>query len=195
MIIWQDFQYKYLLIMENLDLEKLKYPIGKFEVPEKFTSKYILDKIEEISTFPERLKKEVAHLNDEQLDTPYRAEGWTVRQVIHHCAESHMNCYIRLKWALTENNPIIKPYDEKLWSELPDSLTMPIAPTLILLEGLHFRLAYIMKNLSEVDLEKSFIHPENNSEYRIQQIIEMYAWHGNHHLAQIVNLKNQKNWK
>ena len=195
MITWHDFQYKYLLIMENLDLEKLKYPIGKFEVPKEFTSQYILDKIEEISTFPERLKKEVTFLNDEQLNTPYRSEGWTVRQVIHHCAESHMNCYIRLKWALTENNPIIKPYDEKLWSELPDNLTMPIAPTLNLLEGLHFRLSYIMRNLSEVDLERSFIHPENNSEYRIQQIIGMYAWHGNHHLAQIVNLKNQKNWK
>lgn len=195
MIIWPDFQYKYFLIMENSDLEKLKYPIGKFEAPKEFTSQYILDRIEEISTFPERLKKEVTPLNEEQLDTPYRPEGWTVRQVIHHCAESHMNCYIRLKWALTENNPIIKPYDEKLWSELPDNLTMPITPTLILLEGLHFRLAYIMKNLSEVDLEKSFIHPENNSEYRIQQIIGMYAWHGNHHLAQIVNLKNQKNWK
>lgn len=181
--------------MEKLDLEKLKYPIGKFIAPNEYSFEYISEKIEEIAGFPEKLKKETIDLSDEQLDTPYRPEGWTVRQVIHHCAESHMNCYIRLKWALTENNPIIKPYDEKLWSELSDSLTMPIAPTLNLLNGLHFRLAYIMRNLSEVDLEKSFIHPENNSEYLIQQIIGMYAWHGNHHLAHITNLKKHKNWK
>lgn len=181
--------------MEELDLEKLKFPIGKFETPSSFTPEYISDKIEEISTFPERIKKETLHLNDEQLDTPYRPGGWTVRQVIHHCAESHMNCFIRIKWALTENNPVIKAYDEVLWSELPDNLKMPIQPTLNLLEGLHYRLAFIMKNLSEADLEKSFIHPENNSEYRIKQIIGTYAWHGNHHLAHITNLKKYKNWK
>ena len=109
--------------------------------------------------------------------------------------DSHLNAYMRFKLAITEDTPIIKPYDEKMWSELPDSLMMPIAPTLSLLEGLHFRLAYIMKNLSKNDLEKSFIHPENNSEYRIKQIIGMYAWHGNHHLAHIINLKKYKSWK
>lgn len=181
--------------MENLDIEKLKYPTGKFIAPNEYSSDYILGKIEEIASFPERLKTETIDLNDEQLDTEYRPDGWTIRQVIHHCAESHMNCFIRLKWALTENNPIIKPYDEKLWSELPDSLKMPILPTLSLLEGLHFRLSYIMKNLSENDLERSFIHPENNSEYKIKHIIGMYAWHGNHHLAHITNLKEYKNWK
>ncbi|QSW87330.1 putative metal-dependent hydrolase [Flavobacterium endoglycinae] len=180
--------------MTESDLEKLKYPIGKFHTPEEYTSEFILDKIEQIASFPERLKKEIVDFSDEKLDTPYRPEGWTVRQVIHHCAESHMNCYIRLKWALTENNPIIKPYDEKRWSELPDSLNMPIAPTLSLLEGLHFRLAYIMKNLSEADLEKSFVHPESNSEIRLKQIIGLYAWHGNHHLAHITSLKKRKNW-
>ncbi|WP_281231754.1 YfiT family bacillithiol transferase [Flavobacterium gelatinilyticum] len=180
--------------MTELDLETLKYPIGKFKAPEVFTSEYFLNKIEEIASFPERLKKEVIHFNDEKLDTEYRPGGWSVRQVIHHCAESHMNCFIRLKWALTENNPIIKPYDEKLWCELPDNLKMPIEPTLSLLEGLHFRLAYLMKSLSEADLEKSFIHPENNSEIRIKQIIGMYAWHSNHHLAHITNLKKHKNW-
>ncbi|RKR10750.1 DinB family protein [Flavobacterium sp. 90] len=181
--------------MEELDLEKLKYPIGKFETPTEYSLKYIADKIAEIESFPEKLKKETIHLTDEQLDTPYRPGGWTVRQVIHHCAESHMNCYIRLKWALTENNPVIKAYDEVLWSELNDNLNMPIQPTLTLLEGLHFRLGYIMKNLSELDLEKSFIHPENNSEYRIKQIIGSYAWHGYHHLAHITSLKKYKNWK
>lgn len=165
------------------------------KLQQNILSKYIADKIAEIESFPEKLKKETIHLTDEQLDTPYRPGGWTVRQVIHHCAESHMNCYIRLKWALTENNPVIKAYDEVLWSELNDNLNMPIQPTLTLLEGLHFRLGYIMKNLSELDLEKSFIHPENNSEYRIKQIIGSYAWHGYHHLAHITSLKKYKNWK
>ncbi|TDO94284.1 YfiT family bacillithiol transferase [Flavobacterium sp. 245] len=180
--------------MEELDLEKLKYPIGKFVIPDNYSKEYILNKIEEIASFPEKLKNETIHLTDEQLDTQYRPEGWTVRQVIHHCAESHMNCYIRIKWTLTENNPVIKAYDETLWSELPDNLYMPIEPTLKLLEGLHFRLAYIMKNLSESELEKSFIHPENNSELKLKRIIGMYAWHSNHHLAHITTLKKIKNW-
>ena len=181
--------------MENIDLEKLKYPIGKFIAPTEYTCEYLSNKIQEIESFPERLKSETIDFTDEQLDTPYRPGGWTVRQVIHHCAESHMNCYIRIKWALTENNPVIKAYDENLWSQLPDNLQMPIEPTLSLLEGLHFRLAYIMKNLSEDDLEKTFVHPENNSEYKIKQIIGTYAWHGNHHLAHITTLKKYKNWK
>lgn len=181
--------------MENLDLEKLKYPIGKFITPEIFSDDYILNKILEIESFPERLKKETTHLTNDQLDTPYRPGGWTVRQVIHHCAESHMNCFIRIKWALTENNPVIKPYDENLWSDLPDNLQMPIGSSLSLLEGLHARLTFIMKNLSETKLEKSFVHPENNSEYKIKDIIGLYAWHGNHHLAHITTLKKFKNWK
>lgn len=181
--------------MNESDLEKLKYPIGKFQAPKEYNQEYISDGIKSIESFPEKLKKETIHLTDEQLDTPYRPNGWTIRQVIHHCAESHMNCFIRIKWALTENNPVIKAYDENLWSELPDNLTMPIQPTLNLLEGLHFRLSYIMKNLSESDLEKSFIHPENNSEYRLKQIIGTYAWHGEHHLAHITSLKKYKNWE
>ncbi|KUJ60421.1 hydrolase [Flavobacteriaceae bacterium CRH] len=181
--------------MEEFDLEKLKYPIGKFEIPTAYTTNYIADKIQIIESFPEKLKKETIYLTDQQLNTPYRPGGWTVRQVIHHCAESHMNCFIRLKWALTEKNPVIKAYDETLWAELSDDLNMPIQPTISLLEGLHFRLAYLMKNLSQTELEKSFIHPENNSEYRIKQIIGSYAWHGEHHLAHITNLKKYKNWE
>lgn len=180
--------------MTELDLEKLKYPIGKFLVPDSYTAQYLAQKIEEIATFPERLEKEVLHLSNEQLDTPYRPGGWTVRQVVHHCAESHMHCFIRIKWALTENNPVIKAYDEVLWSELPDNLKMPLEPTLNLLKGLHFRIAYIMKNLSEADLEKTFIHPSDNSENKLKKIIGMYAWHGNHHLAHITSLKKYKNW-
>lgn len=180
--------------MENSALEKLKYPIGKFTAPENYSAAYLTERIAEIESFPERLKKEVLQLTPEQLETPYREDGWTIRQVIHHCADSHMNCFIRIKWALTENKPVIKFYHEDLWAELHDNLTMPIEPTLSFLEGLHFRLAYLMKSFSETDLKRSFIHPENNKEYQLKEIIGTYAWHGNHHLAHITELKNRKGW-
>lgn len=180
--------------MEHTAIEQLKYPIGRFTAPLVYTSEYLSESIASLASFPERLKKETCHLTDQQLDTPYRPEGWTIRQVIHHCAESHMNCFIRIKWALTENNPVIKAYDETLWSALPDSLKMPIQPSLTLLEGLHQRIVYLMQHFSEIDLDKTFIHPENNSEYSLKQIIATYAWHGNHHLAHITHLKKEQNW-
>ena len=180
--------------MENSALEKLRYPIGKFVPPELYSPEYLSKKIEEIASFPERLKNEVYSLNSKQLDTAYRPDGWTIRQVIHHCADSHINCYVRIKWALTEDEPIIKQYQEDFWGELHDNLTMPIEPTLSLLEGLHFRLVYLMKSLSENDLKKSFIHPEHSKEFQIKEIIGLYAWHGNHHLAHIADLKNRKGW-
>jgi len=176
------------------ELEKLRYPIGKFITPQTYSNEYILENTESIATFPERLKKEVFYLNNEQLDTPYRDDGWTIRQVIHHCADSHMNCFIRIKWTLTEDKPIIKYYHEDRWGNLYGNLTMPIQPTLSLLEGLHFRLAYLMKNLSKNDLEKSFIHPEHGKEFQLKEIIGLYAWHGNHHLAHIIELKKRKGW-
>ncbi|MGZ9735221.1 YfiT family bacillithiol transferase [Flavobacterium sp. GNP002] len=180
--------------MENSTLEDLRYPIGKFIAPEIYSGEYITNKIAEIASFPEQLKKEVLHLTEEQLETVYRQDGWTIRQVIHHCADSHMNCFIRIKWALTEENPTIKFYHEDRWAELHDNLTMPIQPTLSFLEGLHYRLAYLMNSLSNEDLEKTFIHPENNKEFKIKKIIGTYAWHGNHHLAHITELKKQKGW-
>lgn len=180
--------------MENITLEKSRYPIGKFIVPESYSIAYLTAEIAEIASFPERLKKEVIYLTEEQLETPYRQDGWTVRQVIHHCADSHMNCFIRIKWALTEDHPTIKFYHEDRWAELDDNVTMPIEPTLSFLEGLHFRLAYLMNGLSEADLQKSFIHPEANAVFQIKEIIGTYAWHGNHHLAHITELKKQKSW-
>lgn len=174
--------------------DNLRYPIGKFTAPEVYTSKYLSERIEEIAQFPPLLKKEVSQLSDEQLDTPYRDGGWTIRQVIHHCADSHMNCFIRLKWTLTEDTPTIKFYYEDRWGEMNDNSKMPIEPTLALLEGLHFRLAYLMNSLSESDLEKSFIHPEHNASFQIKAVIGTYAWHGLHHLAHITELKKRKGW-
>ena len=174
--------------------DKLRYPIGKFTAPQVYTKDYISERIQEIAKFPALLIKEVSQLSDEQLDTPYRDGGWTIRQVVHHCADSHMNCFIRIKWTLTEDNPTIKFYYEDRWGEMEDNLNMPIEPTLALLEGLHFRLAYLMKSLSESDLNRSFIHPEHNASFQIKEIIGTYAWHGLHHLAHITELKRRKGW-
>ncbi len=175
-------------------LEQLRYPIGKFEAPKNYTSQFLSAAINVIEAFPQRLQSEVTTLNESQLDTPYRQDGWTIRQVIHHCADSHMNCFVRLKWTLTEKNPTIKFYYENLWAEGIDNKTMRIAPSLQLLEGLHFRLAFVMKSLSETDLEKTYVHPEHNKEFELKEMICLYAWHCNHHLAHIIELKKRQNW-
>jgi hypothetical protein len=174
--------------------DKLRYPIGKFTAPQVYTTDYLSERIQEIAQFPALLKKEVSQLSDEQLDTPYRDGGWSIRQVVHHCADSHTNCFIRIKWALTEDNPTIKFYYEDRWGGMDDNVKMPIEPTLALLEGLHFRLAYLLNSLSDSDLEKSFIHPEHNASFQIKEIIGTYAWHGLHHLAHITELKKRKGW-
>ncbi|MBK0369338.1 YfiT family bacillithiol transferase [Flavobacterium agrisoli] len=181
--------------MENDSLYTLKYPIGIFIAPEAYTSSYLENKINSLAEFPDLLEKETALLTAEQLDTPYRPDGWTIRQVVHHCAESHMNCFIRLKWTLTENTPVIKAYNEANWAALEDDCTLPIAPSIQLLKGLHQRIVYLMKNFTEKDLERAFIHPEDNNQYAIKEIIGKYAWHSAHHLAHITELKKRKKWK
>jgi len=180
--------------METSALEKLRYPIGKFEAPEVYTTALLQQAIATIAAFPEKLRLATAHLTDAQLETPYRPEGWTIRQVVHHCADSHMNCFIRLKWTLTEKNPTIKFYYENLWAEGIDNKTMPIAPSLQLLEGLHYRLAFTMNSLTEEDLEKTYVHPEHNKEFELREMICLYAWHCEHHLAHITQLKQRNAW-
>jgi DinB superfamily len=180
--------------MENLSLEKLRYPIGTFEAPNVYTSEILAKAIKTIEEFPQKLKTTVENLSNDQLETPYRPKGWTIRQVVHHCADSHMNCFIRLKWTLTENNPTIKFYYENIWGEGIDNKTMPIEPTLKFLEGLHYRLTFIMKNLSESDLEMAYIHPEHNKEFELREMICLYEWHCNHHLAHIAELKKRNKW-
>ncbi|MBL0013724.1 MAG: putative metal-dependent hydrolase [Flavobacterium sp.] len=181
--------------MENFDLEKLRFPIGAFCAPSKYDDKIIVEQIEAIASFASRLKNEVSHLSDVQLDTVYRPEGWTIRQVVHHCADSHMNCLIRIKLMLTEETPTIKPYKEELWSELNDNRTMPIAPSLVLLEGLHFRLQWMLSNLTASDFERRYIHPQYGKEFPLYEVVALYAWHGDHHLAHIVSLKKRQGWQ
>jgi len=178
-----------------MKINHLKFPIGEFKKPDTLTSEILGKYIKDIESFPKRLRAEVENLTDEQLDTPYRPDGWTIRQVVNHCADSHMNSLTRFKLALTEDKPTIKPYFEERWAELADSKTMPIDSALLMLEGLHKRWTVLLKSLTDDDLKRSYFHPQNGREYRLEESIGLYAWHSNHHLAHITTLKQIKNWK
>jgi uncharacterized damage-inducible protein DinB len=170
----------------------LKYPIGNFEFDGEITNSVIRDWIDEIENLPRMLRDAVKDLDDEQLDTSYRSGGWTVREVIHHLADSHMNAYVRFKLALTEKKPVIKPYDETKWAELSD-YKLPIDISLSLLEALHKRWTDLLRSLSPADMEKTFIHPDSG-EVTVGKNIGIYAWHGRHHLAHITSLCNRQGW-
>lgn len=176
-------------------LEQLKYPIGKATIPKKITSENIKDWITIIEEFPRRLDDLVANLSEEQLDTPYREGGWTIRQVIHHCYDSHHNSYTRFKWTLTEENPIIKAYFEDRWAELFDTKSGPIYLSINAIKTLHAKWVYLLKGVSDDDLSSYFIHPETNEKVTLKENIGIYAWHCNHHFAHIENLLIRKNWK
>lgn len=176
-------------------LEKLKYPIGKLNIPKNITSTDIQKWIEIIDSHPDKLSELVKNLDDTQLDTQYRPEGWTVRQVIHHLADSHHNSYTRFKWTLTEEKPTIKAYYEERWAELFDSKTAPIQLSLNHLKAVHAKWVFLLKGLSEKDLDKTFIHPEGNKIVSLKENIGIYAWHCEHHYEHINQLMIRKNWK
>ncbi|MBO0329266.1 YfiT family bacillithiol transferase [[Muricauda] lutisoli] len=180
--------------MEKEVLEQLRYPIGKFEIPETITRADLEEWISILETLPQRLTNLVTPLSEEQLETPYRPNGWTVRQLVHHISDSHHNSYIRFKWGLTEDRPYIKAYDEKAWAALFDTRVAPIQMSLDHLSAVHTKLVYLLKGLSEKDLERSFIHPDGNNETTLKENIARYAWHSNHHFAHIANLIKRKGW-
>ncbi len=172
-----------------MNLEKLKYPIGIFKKPEHITREHIAGWIDAIGTFPERLEKEVLFLDKDQLNLRYRPQGWTIKQVVHHCADSHMNSYIRFKLAMTEDIPAIRPYFEDRWATLPDACDANIQDSLTLIKGLHARWVIFLNELTDMDLERLFVHPEHNQQFSLKENIGIYAWHGNHHLAHIRQAK------
>ena len=176
-----------------MDLEKLKYPIGKFEKPKRITLETIGRWIDQLEHLPQQLRYAVEGLNQEQLDTPYRPGGWTIRQVIHHLPDSHMNSYIRFRWALTEDKPKIKAYHEDRWAELSDAKEANIDISLILLEALHIRWSMLLRSLTLEQLHRYFIHPETGKKVRLDENIGLYAWHGKHHLAHITHCVNEMN--
>ncbi|XEC96584.1 YfiT family bacillithiol transferase [Paenibacillus tarimensis] len=174
--------------------ENLKYPIGIFSCPKEISEHQRKEWIREIEETPGSLKQAINGLSEEQLNTPYREGGWTVKQVVHHLADSHMNSCIRFKLALTEDNPTIKPYREELWAELTDSTGMDISVSLTLLESLHHRWVVLLESLSASDYERTFYHPESNEIVRLDRNLGLYAWHGKHHIAHITSLRERMGW-
>ena len=175
--------------------EQLKYPIGKANIPSQITDNYLEGWISIIEHHPEKIAQLVANLTEDQLDTPYRENGWTIRQVVHHLGDSHTNSYIRFKWSLTEFKPIIKAYHEDRWAELQDSKYAPIQISLDYLKALHSKWVYLLKGISKDDLKKCFIHPESNEEVPLDKNIGIYAWHCEHHYQHINQLLIRKGWK
>lgn len=170
-----------------------RYPVGKFQKPDAYTPASRAAAIDEIATLPKNARAAVAGLSDAQLDTPYREGGWTIRQVIHHLADSHMNAYIRHRFTVTEDKPTVKPYDENVWASLPDAKSGPVDWSLSILEGVHARWATLLRSLRSEDFSRAFVHPEHG-ERILDWNVAMYAWHSRHHVAHILQRRKQSNW-
>jgi hypothetical protein len=179
----------------DLELEALKYPIGRFargtkaETPERRAACIAM-----LESFPAKLRVEVEVLDDARADTPYRPGGWTVRQLVHHIADSHGQTLHRFKLALTEERPVIKPYKEALWAEHLDARTMPVEPSLQIIAGTHARWVVLMRGMSPSDFQRCFVHPEQQREISLAEALELYVWHSGHHLAHITRLKARTGW-
>jgi uncharacterized damage-inducible protein DinB len=172
--------------------DDLRFPIGEFTRDSERSSESRKNHVRVISELPARLVEAVKGLTDEQLDTPYRPGGWTVRQTLHHVADSHANSLIRFKLALTEDNPTIRPYYEDRWAELPDC-NLPIDVSLKMIEGIHARWTALLRGMSDADFDKKFIHPETG-EWKLDDALALYAWHAKHHTAHINNLAEREGW-
>jgi hypothetical protein len=171
----------------------LRYPVGEFRFPELVSAQELAAFVDQIAETPAHMRAAISGLSDSQLDTPYRPGGWTVRQLAHHVPDSHMNSYVRFRLALTEDQPVIKPYDEKRWAELPDARTMPVEPSLALLESLHARWAPLLRSLADSDWKRTFRHPELGL-VSLENNAALYAWHGRHHVAHITALRQRMGW-
>ena len=175
--------------------EDLRYPIGRFSFGGPVTPQLRERWIGEIAAAPGALRAAVTDLTPAQLDIPYRDQGWTVRQVVHHVPDSHLNAYTRMKLALTEDEPVIKPYDEARWAELPDMLATPVETSLALLESLHRRWVLLLRSLGPTELARRFRHPEHGRSIGLDEMLALYAWHGQHHVAHITCLRARRGWE
>ncbi|MDB5232984.1 MAG: putative metal-dependent hydrolase [Chitinophagaceae bacterium] len=174
-------------------MEDLRYPIGKFlpqSYSEEIKNKWLLD----LQFLPNDLEMSVQNLDASHLNTPYREGGWTVQQVVHHVADSHMNAYCRFKLGLTEDNPAIKPYDENAWSKLPDMQTVPVNISLTLVHALHSRWLGFLREVTKEQFERTVFHPEHKKEMSLWFLLGLYAWHGKHHVAHITSLRERMKW-
>ncbi|HEX3025540.1 MAG TPA: putative metal-dependent hydrolase [Chitinophagaceae bacterium] len=170
-----------------------RYPIGKYE-PQPFSEKQKEEWLNDLKFLPEELERAINNLDAFQLSTPYREGGWQVKQLVHHIADSHMNAYIRFKLGLTEDTPVIKPYEEKEWAKLADNETVPVNVSITLLHALHQRWYATIKDLTQDEFERTVVHPEHGRKMTLWFLLGMYAWHGKHHVAHILELRKNKNW-
>ena len=173
----------------------LRYPIGplKDHMQDHTTAEERAALMDEIEATPARLRAAVAGLDDAQLDTPYREDGWTVRQVVHHVVDSHVNAYVRFRWALTEDGPAIKPYEEKDWARLPDARTAPVAVSLDLLDALHTRWLILLRAMAPEEFERRWSSPDFG-DLSVDVLLQIYGWHGKHHVAHITALREREGW-
>ena len=174
-------------------MDDLRYPVGKFNPRVEVTPELRREWLDVLAEFPARFREAVEDLSPEQLDTPYRPEGWTVRQLTHHVPDSHLNAYVRIKLALTEDAPAIKTYEEARWAELPDSRVTPIEVSLTLLEALHQRWVLLLNGLNDEQWARPFQHPEWGN-MAVERALGLYAWHSRHHLAHVTRLRERMGW-
>ena len=175
-------------------MENLKYPIGKFET-KPFSPQQLSDWLLDIEVLPKSLEFSIANLDTYQLNEPYRQDGWTIKQVVHHVADSHTNALIRIKLGLTEDNPIIKPYDEAAWANLSDVELVPINISLTIIHCVHVKMLALFKSMQAADWDKTIYHPANKTTVTLWEMLGTYAWHGKHHAAHINGLRERRNWK
>jgi hypothetical protein len=174
--------------------ENLRYPIGKFSVPSSFSPLELNQWIQTLVELPSMLRGAVTGLNDAQLNTPYRDGGWTVRQVVHHVADSHVNAYCRMKLILTEANPTVRPYFEERWAELPEAKNGDVEISLAILDAIHKRMVLMLQHITIEDLDRTYYHPESRQTNPLKVLIANYAWHSKHHTAHITELRKRKGW-
>lgn len=171
----------------------LRYPIGKYE-PASYSEKQLQDWLNDIKFLPQSLENALLNLDEAQQNTPYREGGWTVKQLVHHVADSHINAYCRFKLGLTEDNPTIRPYEEKLWAELGDTHHLPANVSITLLHALHTRWYELLRNVPESDWNRTIVHPAAGKQWTLWYLLGMYAWHGRHHTAHITALRERNGW-
>ena len=187
--------YRFYFNYMTTDLPDLRYPIGPPNLPtQPLAQGARIAYVAQLALLSDQLRAAVTGLSPAQLDTPYRPGGWTVRQVVHHLPDSHLNSYVRFKLALTEDNPTISPYDEQAWTELPDTAATKPAVSLALLEALHIRWTTLLRQLTEAQWQRTFYHPGSQKTFTLDQALALYAWHGRHHLAHITELRRREEW-
>lgn len=175
-------------------MDDLRYPIGKYQV-QPFSESQLKEWLIDIQFLPQHLENAILNLDEQQIDTPYRPDGWTVRQVVHHVADSHANAYIRFKLGLTETNPAIKPYDEVAWANMNDTAVVPLNISLTLLHALHTRWVEVLKAIKMDEWNRTVFHPEHKKEMTLWFLLGMYAWHGRHHTAHVTSLRERMGWR